>query len=315
MDTNSMDYKTLATSEARKAHYEENGYVVYPSLIRRDLCDRALSVFRDEIKPFKGHIYRQASANPEKHVYDSAGHMINSLLNPIASDGGKFPSFRKISSEILTCRELYGAVEELLGSKAMMVQSMYFEGNPATWSHQDTYYLDGEKIGSMVAAWIALEDIDERAGRFYVGVKSHLIDMVKNGGDFDIAFNHQRYKKLVEEIIQKQGVRLLAPPLKKGDVLFWNSKTIHGSFKPIDCKFSRNSYTAHFIPAGMRFLQLQNIVKTLKTSEIGGHCVYLPKDQNKKLNRMIFKLECLFPKIFQTAKKIAVKIGTSKAKN
>jgi hypothetical protein len=40
-----------------------------------------------------------------------------------------------------------------------LVQSMYFEGNPATWAHQDTYYLDSEHTGAMTAAWFAVEDI------------------------------------------------------------------------------------------------------------------------------------------------------------
>ena len=33
---------------------------------------------------------------------------------------------------------------------------MYFEGNSATWEHQDSYYLDDEDTGSMLACWIAL---------------------------------------------------------------------------------------------------------------------------------------------------------------
>ena len=50
---------------------------------------------------------------------------------------------------------------------------MYFEGNPATQPHQDSYYLDASPIGTMTAAWIACEDIDAGAGRFYVCPGSH----------------------------------------------------------------------------------------------------------------------------------------------
>ena len=42
---------------------------------------------------------------------------------------------------------------------------MLFEGNPTTWPHQDTYYLDSERIGGMTAAWIAVEDIKPGAGK------------------------------------------------------------------------------------------------------------------------------------------------------
>ena len=48
----------------------------------------------------------------------------------------------------------------------MIVQSMYFEGNSVTWEHQDSYYLDDEIVGNMIAGWVALENIKANAGRF-----------------------------------------------------------------------------------------------------------------------------------------------------
>ena len=61
----------------------------------------------------------------------------------------------------------------------MIVQSMYFEGNSVTWEHQDSYYLDDEITGTMIAGWIALEDIECDAGRFFICPKSHLFDYAK----------------------------------------------------------------------------------------------------------------------------------------
>lgn len=190
-------YRELDTAQSRRRYYLENGYIVRRRLVDKALCDKTLSCFQNEIKPCKGFIYRQASADPEKHKFDSAGNVLNSILNPLAVNGKCFPEFRRLSYELLTSEDIYSAAEELPGEKPTMVQSMYFEGNPATWAHQDTYYLDAERMGSMVAVWIALEDIHEAAGRFYIGVKSHRIDMAKNGGNFDISFNHDRYKQLV----------------------------------------------------------------------------------------------------------------------
>src|SRR5688572_27682576 len=87
-------YETLNTPEKRRAYYLDNGYIVRPGLIPASVCDEALARFRDEIKPYPGFIYRQASANPEKHKLDSAGNMLNSILNPIAVNGKNFPRFR-----------------------------------------------------------------------------------------------------------------------------------------------------------------------------------------------------------------------------
>jgi hypothetical protein len=64
------------------------------------------------------------------------------------------------------------------------------------------------------------------AGRFFVYPKSHLIDMAKNGGDFDIAFHHDRYKELVKRVITEPGLFFRGASPEQRDVLFWAAKTI-----------------------------------------------------------------------------------------
>jgi phytanoyl-CoA hydroxylase len=44
-----------------------------------------------------------------------------------------------------------------------------------------------------------------------------------------------------------------APALKKGDVLFWNSRTVHGSLETTDERYSRKSLTAHYLPSDLTF--------------------------------------------------------------
>jgi phytanoyl-CoA hydroxylase len=198
----------------------------------------------------------------------------------------------------------------ILGEPGKLVQSMYFDGNPVTWPHQDTYYLDAEEIGRMTAAWIAVEDIAPVAGRFFIYPKSHLIDMAKNGGDFDIAFHHERYKELVKNVIRGHQLVCLAPALRKGDVLFWAAKTIHGSLQTTEPRRSRRSFTAHFIPDRSRFLQYQTRVKPLNTELVNGMRVHHPKDLSKPINRAVLFVETRLPRTFQMAKKAAIKLVT-----
>jgi phytanoyl-CoA hydroxylase len=188
---------------------------------------------------------------------------------------------------------------------------MYFEGNPNTWPHQDTYYLDSEQIGSMVAAWVAVEDIRPGAGRFYVYPGSHKIDLKKNGGDFDIAFHHERYKKLIIEIIDNNRLEISAPAVRKGDILFWNSKTIHGSLSTTQGHYSRSSFTAHYIPESHRFLQFQSRIKKFRSRMINNMRVNFPKDQDRIRNRLVFGFETKFPRVFKTIKNTAIKVVTS----
>src|SRR3546814_11124767 len=85
----------------------------------------------------------------------------------------------------MTHPRVQDAVRTIRGEAGKIVQSMYFEGNPATWAHQDSYYLDAEVLGRMVGAWIAVEDIAPGAGRFFIYPGSHRLDVARNGGKVD----------------------------------------------------------------------------------------------------------------------------------
>ena len=289
-------------SPARIEHFREHGYVVRRSLLDAALCERAMECFTREVKPYDGHLYRQASAEPERHRFDTGHHVLNSLLNPVSVDPRRFPRFRAVSEEVLSQGPLFEAVEELQGESTILVQSMYFEGNPATWPHQDCYYLDAERSGELIGAWIALEDIDARAGRFYVVPGSHRLDLGANAGNLNIADNHERYKRLVASIIEKKGLERRAPALERGDVLLWSSRTIHGTLRAEDCRHARSSYTAHFLPASTRFIQYQCIARRIDPVNLGGRLLCRPKDQGRWLNRLVFSAEILAPRLFKTMK-------------
>jgi phytanoyl-CoA hydroxylase len=303
-------YFTHDQADNIRKYYDENGYVVLRGLLPQGLCDRATASFEAEVKPFGGFIYRQASGNPERHLFTTEGFMLNPILCVQSLDRRHFAGFRRAGLDLLTHANMQRAVTTILGEPGKLVQSMYFDGNPVTWPHQDTYYLDAEEIGRMTAAWVAAEDIAPGAGRFFVYPKSHLIDMTKNGGDFDIAFHHQRYKALAEQVIREQALVCRAPALSKGDVLFWAAKTIHGSLRTTQPSRSRRSFTAHFIPDRSRFLQFQTRVRPLKTELVNGIRVHHPKDLSKAANRAVFFAETRFPRTFQIAKRAAIKLIT-----
>jgi phytanoyl-CoA hydroxylase len=303
-------YFRIDQAEDIKRYYAEYGYVVIRDVIPKDLCRGARQHFEREVKPFKGFIYRQATANPERHVFGEHGFMMNPILNVQSMDRRFFPQFHGVGMSLLTHPNLQAVVRPLFGESGKLVQSMYFEGNPATWPHQDTYYLDAEQIGRMTAAWISVEDIAPGAGRFFIYPKSHLLDLPKNGGGQDIAFNHARYKQYVLEIIASNGLECRAPALGAGDVLLWASKTIHGSLETTQPEASRSSFTAHFIPQSSRFLQWQSRFKALNLETIGGVSVHKPKDLAKLHTRGVLWVETSFPRTFQLTKKVAVKLLT-----
>lgn len=303
-------YFTPDQRAAIRDYYEENGYVVIRGLLPEAVCRAAVSRFEEEVRPYRKFIYRQASANPERHVFTEHGFMLNPILNIQSLRERRFPGFRAAGLAVMTHSRMQAVLKALFSENGKAVQSMYFEGNPATWPHQDTYYLDAEQLGRMVGAWIALEDIAPGAGRFFVYPKSHLTELSRNGGGLDIAFHHDAYKRYVVDAIREEGLKCRAPALRRGDVLLWSSRTIHGSLETTQPEHSRSSITTHYIPDSSRFLQFQTRIRPLNVEPVNGMRVHKPKDLNRRQNQLIFFIETRFPKAFRAAKKIAIKAYT-----
>src|SRR3989442_13798245 len=122
--------------------------------------------------------------------------MLNSILNIQDLPMTRFGNFREKGLALLTHPRLQTIVAAILREPGKLVQSMYFEGNPITWPHQDTYYLDAAELGRMTAGWGAGGEIHPGAGRFFIFPGSHKINMVTNRQEFDTAFHPDRSKSL-----------------------------------------------------------------------------------------------------------------------
>jgi phytanoyl-CoA hydroxylase len=290
-----------------RRYYEDNGYVILRGIFTAQQCDRVRQLWESEVKPFKGFMYRQATAKAERHRKNDKGWIMNPILNLQSVDPTHFPQFREFATQsFLTSPQLSSAFSGLFDDTPKVVQSMYFEGNSATWEHQDSYYLDSETVGEMAAAWIAIEDISARCGRFFVCPRSHKIKLDDHSLYNNIAENHDGYIDSVVQRIRDERLEIRAPILKKGDVLIWNAWTIHGSLDSQDARQSRSSITCHAIPNKKRFLQLQTRVLDLATENINGTPVYRPKDLASLGNQIIFFAESHFPKSFYWLKKQAI---------
>ena len=293
-----------------RSYYDRNGYVVVRNLLPEALCDEVRAAFAAEVKPYRGFLYRQTTARPERHVFSSHGLLMNTILNIQSIDRTRFSRFRSAGLALMTHQAMQRTLATLFGEPGTLVQSMYFEGNPVTPPHQDSYYLDAEQIGQMVGAWVALEDIAPGAGRFFVYPGSHRIDMPRNGQDFDIAFHHDRYKELVRSVIREHGLVCRAPALNKGDVIFFSSTLIHGSLCTTEPQRSRSSVTMHLIPESSRLLQYQHRIRRLDLQRVNGMAVHHPKDAAKLRNRTMLFLETRLPRSFRLAKKLGIKLVT-----
>jgi len=238
-----------------KTYYEENGYVVFRKLIPLELIEQLLSLYNQHILPSKYPFFRQNTNKYEANQTNEFGYVKQSFLD--IHDYEKFPDFSDTAKEIFCSDQIQDALRQVTEADSInLMQTMLFDANTETQPHQDWWYLDTVPNGHLIAAWIALEDIDEKAGRFYVLPKS-----IKN---FDFHsdnpnLSHSQWLERIKKYVDANQNDIKAPDLKKGDVLFWNSRTVHGALATIDPRFSRKSLTAHYIPSGYKF---GNLFKT-----------------------------------------------------
>ena len=289
-------------------YYLKNGYAIIRGCINPNQCDEIRSAWDSELKNYKGYLIRQSSDIPEKNIFNDKNWVMNSLQHIQTLSKKDFPRLRGLFEEYI-CDNLN--LKNLLSlflscSRPRLVQSMYFEGNTATAAHQDSYYLDDEEIGRMAAAWIALEDIQWNSGRFFICPQSHKVDNSDQNRSNSFT-NMQKFLEDIISMIRENKYEIRAPYLKKGDILIWNSLTIHGALSDIDPVNSRSSITAHFTRSNKKFRTYRHKLEDLvveKRKHMDVHRLYSYDNLFTKLK--IFT-SVRFPKLKGYAKKIIYK--------
>ena len=231
-----------------KASYDQHGYVVWRNLVPAPLIDALLELYAQEIVPSRSRFFRQNRGRYERNQVTSHGFVKQSFLD--VHDYGGFHAFSEAALEIYTSDEVQAALHAITGASSLnLMQSMLFDANTETQPHQDWWYLDSVPAGHLLAVWFALEDIHETAGRFYV--LSDTMDLDLREGDVDLP--HKTWLARMREYADAHVDRIVVPALRKGDAIFWNSRTVHGSLPTTDPRHSRKSLTAHYLPSDRTF--------------------------------------------------------------
>ncbi len=239
-----MDSGNLTPQE----YYDLNGYYICRNLIPAEWIDGLLGHYQQDVLPSTTPFFRQNTSKYEVNRLTDQGYVTQSFLD--IHEYRQFPGFSRSAMEIYTSQSVRDALKAVTGFDTFnLMQTMLFDANTETWPHQDWWYLDSVPNGHLLAGWFALEDIDERAGRFYILPKTQTVDLHSDTPNLP----HTEWIKRVGDYVAAHREQLHAPALQKGDVLFWNSRLIHGSLPTVDKSFSRRSLTAHYMPSQFNF--------------------------------------------------------------
>jgi phytanoyl-CoA hydroxylase len=280
-------------------YYQEQGYVVIEQLVPHRLIDRLLALYQAQILNSSAKFYRQNTNVYDANRLTPAGHVIQSFLD--IHNYKKFPQFRQAALDLYFSPELLDGLSEVTGhARHNLMQSMLFDANAATQPHQDWWYLDSVPAGHLLGAWIALEDIHEDAGRFFVMPGSHHVQL--HAQDMP----HSDWIARMRDHMDAHAGNVKAPALKKGDVLFWNSRTIHGALPTRDMRHSRKSITAHFMPAEMTFGNLFKAKPWIEYEQYGEHRYFANQPEYSLKAELVTKVKLALydsPRLLRLARK------------
>lgn len=234
-------------------------FKVYSEQIPPDLIDSLLKC-HEEFKTSPIAFFRaQGTTHFEKPALNEYGNQINSIHNPHLLGFNK--KFSSLIESIITHPNISNCLSDFTGSKShVWYQSMFFDKSTGTKLHQDTWYLDTIPNGKLVGVWIALENIEYSAGPFCLYTNTDAKKVTPDDFDFDNIEEDAAFK---DQYPQAKRYDFTA---RKGDILIWDSLTIHGALLPKDDSMTRKSITAHFYPRGVpvqsppidRFISIYN---------------------------------------------------------
>jgi phytanoyl-CoA hydroxylase len=291
-------YPSPQQPQTFKAWFEREGYILVRNAVSEKLCQAGVEAFQQEVlQDRKGFFERHASGKYERHVITEAGFMKYPIMNLQDLAGQKYPKFKKAGLDLLTQKNIQSAISILFDEPGRMVHTMYFDGNQTTWAHRDGHYIDSQQEGSMIGVWIAGEDIHPDAGRFYILPRSHRSAVPGELCDP----NSTDYKNRMAEFVRDGPLDCIAPLLRAGDMLMWNSLIIHGSLPTADLRYSRRSFTAHYVPASHKFQWNVREAASKRSTIVNNTEVILHRDDATWLRQLRNAVRTHLPSLYGVA--------------
>lgn len=263
-------------------------YKVFKNVINESAINQILKE-HDEFKSSNLSFFRaQGTTAFERPKLDKFGNQRNSIQNPhlLGFSPGLMGSIR----QLLYCDQLYRCMNEFSNSEELVhYQSMLFDKSTGTALHQDCWYLDTRPGGRLFGVWIALEDIEEKDGAFYVIENGPTTKVSFQDYNFSDIFNDEKFKR------NFPNAQIYSFLPKKGDVLIWDSNTLHGAFMPTEEGRTRKSITGHYYPAGTavmdqpikRIFSVYNHVRPKRTANAKISCA-------ASISPFLYNCICLF---------------------
>lgn len=165
-------------------------------------------------------------------------------------------------------RTVFREVERVLGQPAVATQSLFFEFGSQQGLHRDPVFVQAKPPSHLIAAWIALEDIDRRSGPLLYVPGSHRLpyyQFAPGEHRFDFTRHGKEETQAMEEFDRAQfaarGLAVMEFTPRRGEALLWHHSLLHGGAAVEDPSLTRRSLVVHFSTAAQFKLRFQRIAE------------------------------------------------------
>lgn len=224
----------------------ENGYVIFEKEVSSQICDEIINDVNS--------VYD----SPENYVVRNRGIYVDPAeLSGGLGVGDRIIDLYSISNaarKAVFSENVANFMHAVFSESAIAMQELYFEYGSQQAVHQDTAYVISKSPLSLMASWIALEDVSEGDGEliyypkshrfkhFYFGDKQKGWSKNRDGDEL-----HRKFLDQLHDQAQARGLKLTKFLPKKGDVLLWHADLAHGGSRRKNTS-TRKSLVTHFVP-------------------------------------------------------------------
>jgi ectoine hydroxylase len=255
---------------------------IYNSVSSKDFPDKTSSAWLDindsslevEQKPgffsFSADVQQQLknwSSNGYLHIknyftaaqVDAVNEAVQQLIHqkhlPVTHDNKVMFGYKysAVIKDMMHDKDLIDLLSFILDKETLPFQTLNFIKGSGQRAHSDSIHMTTYPLGYLIAAWIALEDIDADSGPLFYYPGSHKLPYLLND-DFENYSSalklgnrqYSDYEDLVEEIISKNSYEKKIFLPQKGDVLIWHANLIHGGMPVLNPALTRKSMVVHY---------------------------------------------------------------------
>lgn len=231
---------SVSRETADKYHqWRSDGYLVLEGLIDSATLDTAWAAYERAVEE------KRIELPPSEYPNDPyPGRSLSPHLQVPEIDG------------LLNHPEICSWVKSLSGHTPIPYQTIASSSGSEQKVHSDSVHMTTFPLGYMIAAWIAVEDIDADCGPvvYYPGshrlpyLSSRSVGITEKSADYS-AYK-AKYEPAIEALIEQENLKPEYLTVKKGDVMLWHANLLHGGSRRNNIELSRKAVVCHYFSEG-----------------------------------------------------------------